>query len=91
MRKSIAYAVTGIIYDRHSDEAFTGSILFNIVYIGISLALWGLLSVISFISDNWIIVVSIVGTIMLVIGIIFLMIMLNKRKKKHKEEDASNR
>ncbi len=86
----IAYAVTGMIYDRHSDEAFVGSLLFNVVYIGISIALWGLLSAIKFISDNWILVASIVGVILLITSVIFILIILNKRKKKHDEEEASN-
>jgi len=78
----ISYAITGIWYKR-GDGAATGSILFNIVYIVLSLALWGIMEIIKIISDNPVLSAIIIAVIL--IAIIALVLIVRIKKKKVKE------
>ena len=84
----VSYIIVGRIYDRHFDEPATGSLMFNVVYIVLTLIIWGLLVLFTWICDNWIVVL--IGTSVVVFIMVIVIIICKKKKvsqpKESKEE-----
>lgn len=75
----VAYFITGLWY-RRGDGAAWGSFLFNVVYIVLSLALWGIIELIKIITDNWIVTVVIASVMLLIATAVALVIRYAKKK-----------
>lgn len=58
----VAYFITGLWY-RRGEGAAVGCILFNVVYIGLTVLFWGALELIKIITDNLLVAVIILGLV----------------------------
>lgn len=81
----VAYFITGLWYRRGEGAAY-GSFLFNLVYIVLSLALWGIIELIKIITDNWIVTLIIASVVLFIVTIVAIVIRYAKKKA---EEQAS--
>ena len=78
----ISYAIVELLYNRHENEAIYGTIMFNGVYMFISLVLWGLLALYNIIIENNLIFL-IGGLLILFIIATISIIIYNKKKCKN--------
>ena len=77
----VAYCLTGLIYQR-GDGAVVGSILFNAIYILLTLLVWGAILLLHVILENTIVSIIIFSAIMILVFGIVLLLWLRKRKEK---------
>lgn len=85
----VSYFIVGRFYDRHRDGAAIGSLMFNIVYIAVTFAIWGLLALLNWISDKWIAVLICTSAVvvMIVIGFIIFKSKKSSTAKKVQNEN----
>ncbi|MBR5179387.1 MAG: hypothetical protein IKW90_11385 [Lachnospiraceae bacterium] len=76
-----SYAITGRWYHRGEDP-MVGSLMFNFIYICLSLGLWGILLLAKAISDNKVAAVIIASVILgIVVAIVLIIRHLHKKKR----------
>lgn len=75
----VAYFITGLWY-RRGDGAAWGSFMFNVVYIVLSLALWGIIELIKIITDNWIVMLIIASVVLFIVTVVAIVIRHDKKK-----------
>ena len=85
----VSYGIVSLCY-RRGDGAVVGSLMFNFVYIAISLVLWGLLTLLRIIIDNWVIVIiSASGVVMLMAAIVGIVLVKKRKATKAKQQKTN--
>ena len=84
----VAYIIVGRFYDRHYDAPAAGSLMFNLVYIGLTLITWGLLALFTWICDNWIVVL--IGTSVVMVIMVMVIIICKKKKTSQSKENKED-
>lgn len=85
----VAYFITGLWY-RRGEGAAIGSFLFNVVYIGLTLLLWGVLEVVKIITDNFLVTAIIVGSVMFLVTAVMLTIRYFKKQNETDSRSQDN-
>lgn len=80
-----SYVITGRWYHRGEDP-MVGSLMFNFIYICLSLGLWGILLLAKSISDNKVATVIIASVILAIVVVIALVIRHIYKKKRTEAE-----
>ena len=80
----VSYFLTGLIY-RRGDGAVVGSVLFNVIYILLTLLIWGVIILLQIISENMIVSLSILSVIVTLLLGIVLLLWLKRQKTKIKK------
>ena len=76
----VAYFITGLWY-RRGEGAAVGCFLFNVVYIGLTMILWGVLEVVKIVMDNLLIAAIIAGALLALVMVGVLIIRHLKKRK----------
>ena len=83
----VSYFLTSLFY-KHGDGAANGSALFNLVYLFLSMALWGVIKLIKFVKDNPVIAALItVGVIVVAVSIVLVVRHVKKKNKSKVQQD----
>lgn len=84
----LTYFLTGLWY-RRGDGAAIASIIFNFVYIVLSLTLWGIIELIEIVTDNWVITILIVGVVILIALAVAIAIRQGRKKSDQRAERST--
>ena len=80
----VSYCLTGLVYSR-GDGAAAGSLMFNVIYIALTFVLWGAIALLKIITDNLVISLVILSSIIVIILGVVLLLWIRKRNKKIQE------